>query len=532
MKLFEYNTVIIGSGAAGLFAALKISKRQDFDGKILIVTKCPFGESNSRYAQGGIAAAINSNIQDSVLLHINDTLKSGVGLCDENVVKLITENAENVINELVSINAGFDCDEFGKFKYTLGGAHSAKRVLHSGEDSTGTVMINALCNVIKNSPNIDILQKTMAVELIVSEAKICQGLVVFNNNTKEHEIIYSKNIVLATGGAGQVYKYTTNPYGATGDGIALAYQAGAEIQDIEFVQFHPTALAINSDIKNRYLISEAMRGEGAKLINNHGEEFMSKYSEQKELAGRDVVSRAIISEMEKENKPNVFLTSNEISAEIVLKRFPSIAKKCLASGIDITKNPIPVAPAAHYMIGGVKAKPNGQTSIQGLYVIGELASTGFHGANRLASNSLLECIVCAEKLAQDINLKEFENKNISTVSEKKYEHPKQKDNNDYQLLKNKLKDTMWNKVGIIRNEESLTDALQEIAELKHSVENISCFSGISGYEFRNLIITAELITKCALARKESRGAHYRSDYPNTTASPQHSCIKMDDVSRN
>lgn len=529
MKIYEYDIVIIGSGVAGLYTAVEISKRKDFDGKILIVTKSPFGESNSRYAQGGISAVINRNIKDSILLHVKDTLKSGAGLCDEQVVEYIAGNAQNAINELVDIGVKFDCDKKGNFSYTLGGAHSVERVLHCGGDATGMIMVNVLCEVVKKSEKINIIEKCFSVELLLSETKECCGVVIFNNQSKEHEIVLSSKIVLATGGAGQVYKYTTNPYGATGDGVALAYEAGAIIQDMEFVQFHPTALALSPDIKNRYLISEAVRGEGAKLVNNTGKEFMSEYCEDKELAQRDVVTRAIWQEMKKENKPNVFLKTNNIGSEIILKRFPSIAKKCISKGIDITKNLIPIAPAAHYMIGGVKVNQSGQTSVKGLYAVGEAASTGFHGANRLASNSLLECFVCAQKLAQDIDLTSIKtfSKNDKFLQNyiAKYEFPLKNDNDNFKDLKNQIKDIMWEKVGIIRDEKSLLEAKNKIEKLKSDITNISVVSNLSAYEYRNMLIVSEIITKCALERKESRGAHYRSDYKEMLSIPKHSLIQ-------
>ena len=531
MNTKEYDIVIIGSGAAGLYSAYKISKKKD-KCKILIITKNPFGESNSRYAQGGIAAAIKNNKNDTILLHIQDTLKSGAGLCDEDTVRYIIENSEKTINDLTLINAGFDRSENGEFEYTLGGGHSANRVLHSGEDATGMVMINALCKEVKNIENIDIMPRTMAVEIILSENNECSGIVVLNGKTKEHEIIISNNIILATGGCGQVYEYTTNPYGATADGLALAYLSGAEIQDIEFIQFHPTALVLNEQTKNRYLISEALRGEGAKLINNSGEEFMSRYSSKKELAPRDVVSRAILSEMKKEGKPNVFLDARKIPPDVLLKRFPSISKKCRQGGIDITKDLIPVAPAAHYMIGGIKAKPNGQTSIKGLYAIGEVASTGFHGANRLASNSLLECVVCADKLARDIEInKPANNKNLINKFIEKYSifsNIVQDNSSHIPELKNKLKEIMWENAGIIRDEKSLTEALKQIEEIKSEIRG-NIYLNISEYELRNMIIASELITKCALDRKESTGAHSRSDYPESEPIAKHSIIKKEQI---
>ena len=505
MKKLNYDTVIIGSGAAGLFSAIKLSKRQDFRGKILILTKCPLAESNSRYAQGGIAAYIKENPSDSLEKHIEDTLKSGAGLCDKGVVEYIIQNSQKTIDELVNLKAGFDCDEKGNFSYTLGGAHSAKRVLHSGQDKTGMVMMEALSNEVKKAQNIDVIAKTIALELVV-EDKICKGVFAFDKNSNEYILINCPNIIIATGGCCQIYKYTTNPYGATGDGIALAYSAGAKIKDMEFIQFHPTALVLNKESKSRYLISEALRGEGAKLVNSKNIEFMAEYCDKKELSSRDVVTRAIFQEMKKENTNRVFLDASKINSDTVLKRFPTIAKKCKTIGIDITKDLIPVAPAAHYMIGGIEVDLFGQTEIKGLYAVGEVASTGLHGANRLASNSLLECVVCAYETAKNYTPAEipFESTDIEQINELIY-------NEEGRL---KLKDLMWNNVGIYRNEHSLNTALSEI-------ENIS---DNGDFELKNMLLTAKLITKSALNRKESRGAHYRTDCPGTDKNATHSEI--------
>jgi len=522
MQKFEYEVLIIGSGASALYSALKISRRNDFKGRILIVTKCPFGESNSRYAQGGIASAIKNNISDNISLYVNDTLKSGDGLSDESVVHSIIADSEAVINDLEYFGTKFDYGTNGEYEFALGGGHSTKRVLHCGEDATGMVMIKALSDAVKSSQNIDILPKVMAVELIVDNNQ-CFGAVIFDKAGKEHKIVLANSVILASGGAGQVYKYTTNPYGATGDGIALAFQAGVVIRDLEFVQFHPTALALNS---NRYLISEAVRGEGAKLVNHQGEEFMQNYSDKKELAQRDVVARAIISEMEKENSSNVFLKTSDIDKDVLLKRFPTIAKKCKSSGIDITKDFIPIAPAAHYMIGGIEAEINGKTSIDGLYAVGEVASVGFHGANRLASNSLLECVVCANKLSQELKFtnKIPNNQKIANIVDF-YSAENLNENYNLSELKNELKDLMWRNVGIIRSEASLKEAKIKIETLMKDYNFGKCYSSAEEYEYRNMLLTSLLIAKCALERKESRGAHYRSDYPNKCSIAEHTYIK-------
>ena len=523
MKQLKYDVVIVGSGISGLFCAVQISKRKDFKGKILILTKGPLAESNSRYAQGGIAAVINSN-NDSIESHVNDTLKSGANLCDKSVVQYIIENSQNVIEKLVELNIDFDRDEKGEFCYTLGGAHSAKRVLHSKQDSTGMVIMQILSQAVKNiqntTCNIDIMQKTMAVELLVEENE-CRGLVAFDKTSNEHIIIQSSNVILATGGLGQIYKYTTNPYGATGDGIYLAYSANLKIKDIEFIQFHPTALVLGENSKSRYLISEALRGEGAKLVNSKCYEFMKDYSDKKELSSRDVVTRAITAQMELENAKNMYLKAYDIDKDILLKRFPSIAKKCASNGIDITKDLIPIAPAAHYMIGGVETTLDGKTSIKGLYATGELSYTGFHGANRLASNSLLECAVCADILSKNINL--IEPKKLkSDVS--KWGEPFCEDKTDYRVLKNELKEIMWQKAAILRAEKGLLEAKDEIEKIWLQFKNKKSYSSIEGYEYRNMLLASYLIVKCALKRKESRGAHYRVDYPKQSLKVEHSYI--------
>ena len=518
MRDSKYSLIVMGSGAAGLYSALKISKRKDFLGEIIILTKSPLGESNTRYAQGGIAGVISQNKNDSVEKHIEDTLKAGAGLCDENVVRYISENSEKAINSLVSLGLNFDKDETGDFSCALAGAHSVNRVLHYGEDSTGMGIIDVLKESVRQAKNIHIKEKTMVVELLVNDKSECIGVIAFDKNTNEYEVFYSDNVIISTGGIGQIYKYTTNPYGATGDGIALAYESGAEVCDMEFIQFHPTALALNPENKNRYLISESVRGEGAKLVNHKGDEFMSKYSEQGELASRDVVSRAIICEMELENSSNEFLDVSVLGSGTIEKRFPSIQKKCRTNGIDITKEPIPVAPAAHYCIGGVKATLGGKTNIKGLYAIGEAASTGFHGANRLASNSLLECIVCADKLAEDIEFSDdvkdlSSDKSIANLIEL-YSAPI--DNSEYEcksLIKN-LNDIMWKNVGIIRSEKSLFEAIDKIKELQKDFKRTrKCLNSVE-YEYRNMLTVSLIIAEAALARKNSIGAHYRTDFIN------------------
>ena len=528
MKYSEYSVVVIGSGAAGLYAALKIAQQIKLPEGILLLSKSTLGTSNSKYAQGGIVGVMHRNPDDSVESHIKDTLKAGAGLSDEKVTEEISSASDAVLNDLITNGVEFDLDENGNLTFTLEAAHSVKRILHSGGDATGKGITEGLAKAVKSNENIHILENAIAVELLVTANKECRGIIIYNKQTEEHEIIYTSAVIIATGGTGQVYKYTTNPLGATGDGIALAYEAGALIEDMEFIQFHPTALALSPESRNRFLISEAVRGEGAKLINKNGEEFMAKYSDKKELAPRDVVTRAIFSEMKKENSDNVYLNAAIIGKEKLSKRFPTISKTCKENGIDITETPIPVAPAAHYTMGGIKAGVNGTTSIKGLYAIGEAACTGLHGANRLASNSLLECVVCAYELADYLSFTNLNTPKVIDEGIKKmidvYSRSIIGDEYDTSTLSSRLKNIMWDYVGIVRTEESLLKAQKEVEKLQADFKRRRKCLNQNEYEYRNMLTVASLIIRSALARKESRGAHCRSDYQQTDTVGQHSVI--------
>ena len=528
MKYSEYSAVIVGSGAAGLYAALKISEQINLPDGVLIITKDILGESNSRYAQGGIVGVLHQNPQDNIASHTQDTIKAGAGLTDNETAEYISKASDVVINDLINSGVNFDRNENGDLTFTLEAAHSIRRILHSGGDATGKCITEALANAVSKDKNITIFEHTMAVELLINADRECKGVIVFNELTGEHEVVYTSAVIIATGGVGQVYKYTTNPEGATGDGIALAYEAGAVIQDMEFIQFHPTALAISPDSKNRFLISEAVRGEGAKLVNHSGEEFMSNYSDKRELAPRDVVTRAIYSEMNKEHSSNVFLNASVINPLKLFNRFPTISGRCKENGIDISKKPIPVAPAAHYTMGGIRAEVDGKTSISGLYAIGEAASTGLHGANRLASNSLLECVVCAYELADYLSFNNLEiPKKIDEGIKKMIDvYSRSISGKSYNVseLKSELKEIMWNKVGIIRTEASLNEAKNEIHKLKDNFKRLRKCLNKDEYEYRNMLIVSSLIVESALTRKESRGAHCRSDYGQTLSEAVHSNI--------
>lgn len=527
MKHSKYSAVIVGGGIAGLYAALKIAAKSKLPDGLLLITKAKLGESNSRYAQGGIVAVLKENKKDSTSLHISDTLKAGAGLSDFNITKFISENSDEVIKDLLTYGVEFDKNGNNNFYLTLEAAHSVNRILHSGGDATGRGIEKALTKKVIENKDIEVYEQTLAIELLTDSNSECKGLIVFNELTQEYEVIYSSAVIIASGGLGQLYKYTTNPNVATGDGLALAYNAGALIQDIEFIQFHPTALALDID-DNRFLISEAVRGEGAKLVDADGNQFMHKYHEKKELAPRDVVTRAIFNEMKEQNLSNVYLDSTHLEKSMLKERFPNITRICEENGIDISKDLIPVSPAAHYSMGGIKTNVEGKTSIRGLYAIGEVASTGLHGANRLASNSLLECVVCAHELANSLSkINLIPPKSVDEVVKgivDKYSQDIDFKEYDIDSLKEELQNIMWDYVGILRNEKSLKTADEKLQKLKGKFDiDIKCFNK-EEYEFKNMLAVAQLIIGCARERKESRGAHTRTDYPLTNGMAEHSLV--------
>ncbi len=508
MKYSKYSTIVIGSGAAGLYLALKLEEQKNLKDGILVVTKSKLDESNSCLAQGGIVAVMSQNKMDSTSLHVSDTLRSGCGLSDFNVATFISQNSEHVIEDLISHGVPFDRDGKNLF-YGLEAAHTVPRILHAGGDATGEKIEHTLCERIRENENIDIYTNTVAVELLINSENECIGVIVFREDTNSYEAIYSSAVVLASGGVGQVYKYTTNPTVTTGDGIALAKRAGAEISNMEFIQFHPTAL--NTDDGNKALVSEAVRGEGAKLVDEDGNRFMDKYDLRAELAPRDIVARAVFNE-----KKPIYLDISPIGVERFKVRFPSITRICEERGVDISQKMIPVTPAAHYCMGGVKTKITGETSIANLYAIGEVACTGLHGANRLASNSLLECVVCAYELSNTLS---FMNLNAPRVIDdrvkeviKLYDESNDYTEADVDKLRADLKNTMWNNVGIERDEKSLLEAKFNICEIKKEFGCQNRCQDIKEYELRNMICVSELITDAALKRRESIGAHYRKDY--------------------
>jgi len=531
VKHSKYSVIIVGSGIAGLYAALKLSDQMNLPDGLLVLTKASLSDCNSSHAQGGIVGVLPENAADSVKIHVQDTLKAGAGLSDEKVVTFISENSNVVIKDLLKYGVEFDRNEKNEFNFTLEGAHSVKRILHAGGDSTGANMEKALVKKINENPDITVYEQALAVELIKDENNKVKGVICYKSALDEYEAVYSSATVFATGGLGRVYKYTTNPEVATGDGMALAYRAGAVLSDMEFVQFHPTALSIPGD-DSRFLISEAVRGEGAKLVNSEGVPFMHKYHELEDLAPRDIVTRSIFEELKHSGEKNAYLDATIIGEEKILKRFPNIHKLCLSKGIDITKDFIPVSPACHYLMGGIKTNiTNAKTSLDGLYAIGEVACTGLHGANRLASNSLLECVVSAHELADYLS---FANLEIPDVIDdsimatiRKYENDDVYFEVDVKRIKAELQHTMWTLVGVERCEADMQKAYEKIQQLESEFKYTDKCTTFEEYELRNLLCVAKIITSLALKRRESRGGHYRTDYPQTLPEAKHSILKLE-----
>lgn len=509
--MLEIKTIpvlVIGSGISGLFTALKIAEQGV---KVLLVTKSGLADNNSRYAQGGIAAVIPGNVDDSIELHVQDTLRAGAGLCQEDVARSILTDGFPAIEDLLKFGVPFDRTGDNQLALTQEAAHSTRRIIHAGGDATGHSVEMTLIDKVKQDPLIEVMEYCQVVDLLAA-GDLCYGCRAVTYREQKQFMILSMFTVLATGGVGQIYRYTTNPAIATGDGISFAFQAGAEIQDMEFVQFHPTAFY--ADGRVHFLISEALRGEGGVLRNHKGERFALKYHPDGELAPRDVLTRAIYSELHIEEQPYVYLDITHLPKEKIEERFPTILENCLRFGIDIRKDAIPVTPAAHYMMGGVAVDLDGKTSMDGLYTVGEAAYTGLHGANRLASNSLLECVVLARRVAAAIDA-EYTAEFCLVPPEPLDFNPHEYQFGEVDEIQVRLDDLhalMWEHVGIIRTGEGLTKTLNRLDEMENELREKGWHRVVpQGCEYLSQLRVARLITEAAQDRKVSLGAHHRSD---------------------
>ncbi len=521
----QFDYLVVGSGIAGLTFALKAAHT----GSVAIVTKKDKLETSTNYAQGGIATVCGPD--DSFQLHVEDTLRSGDGLCHPEIVEMVVKNGPERIHDLVDLGVSFNPAETAAGRFDLGreGGHSRNRILHS-QDMTGKAIEKVLIAAAEANPNIVIFENHMVLDLIIQhhslrsgstsfyQQDICRGAYVLDIACNEIHTFIANVVLMCTGGAGKVYLYTSNPDVATGDGLAIAYRAGAKLANLEFVQFHPTCL-YHPQAKN-FLISEAVRGEGGKLIDRRGNAFMEKYHPLKDLAFRDIVARAIDTEMKSSGDDCVFLDISHRKPDFITQRFPNIYEKCKSLGIDITSDPIPVVPAAHYMCGGIVTNNKGQTTIQNLYALGECACTGLHGANRLASNSLLEAMVFAHAAAGQCtgNIDSWRNRMLPEVPDFSVRIDQGVlGNNEMVLVAHNwdiIRRLMWNYVGIVRTDRRLSLALNHIAqirmEIKEHMPRIPLNSDL--LELQGLALVAELIIRCAVQRQESRGLHYNLDH--------------------
>jgi L-aspartate oxidase len=500
----HYDYIIVGSGIAGLYIALLAVEQ----GSVLILTKGSIDDCNTKYAQGGIAAAMARD--DSPELHFRDTMAAGGGLCDAEAVRILTDEAADCIADLIKFGVPFDTLD-GEITLTREAAHSVPRIMHAGGDATGEHIEVTLSRHVHSTPA-KILENCLASEILVQNGKVA-GVRSLDCRTGSVEEYGCRFLILATGGAGRLFKYTTNSDVVTGDGIALAFEAGAEISDIEFFQFHPTVLRLPGVAP--FLISEAVRGEGGILRNVEGRRFMPDYVAEAELASRDIVARSIVYEMKKNHSDRVFLDVTHLPSRLITTRFPHIYHFCREHGLDITKGLIPVAPAAHYLMGGVKVNSWGETNIAGLFAAGETACTGVHGANRLASNSLLESVVFSKRIVQRTEVttpardcEKRSNQAISCCLPRREVLPRVSPFN----LPN-LQSLVWDKVGIIRSGKGLKEAASTLATW-HSL--LPQPSDRPSLELCNLVLCARLMTEAALLREESRGAHFRTDFPRTS----------------
>lgn len=490
--------VVIGSGIAGLWAALDLARH----GRVALLTKAELKEGSTQYAQGGISVALAA--KDSPESHLQDTLVAGAGLCDIPAVEVLTHEASLAVARLMDAGVNFD-RENGQLVLGREAAHSHRRILHAGGDGTGAEIERALCEQVRASDGIDIYEEVMATQLLVIEGRCC-GVEAYDLAGQANLRFIARAVCLSTGGLGCLYRRTTNPPVSTGDGIALAFRAGAVVRDMEFIQFHPTALATPGTPK--FLISEAVRGEGAVLRDVNGDAFMPRYHPLRELAPRDEVARAVWSEMKKSGENFVYLDFSPIGADRIAHRFPGITAECRRRGFDPLTDAIPVSPVAHYFMGGVDVDLHSATSVPGLFAAGECACTGVHGANRLASNSLLEGLVFGGRAARGMNKVEPLPARVLSELEQLPPRPTPVAEDVY----GEIREMMWDDVGIIRSEHSLNNALKNLARLNRTFGEAARPERWA-FERANMILVADIIVRAALGRKESRGAHYRTDHP-------------------
>ena len=528
MKPYQYDAVIIGAGAAGLTLALRLPKYI----QVAVLAKASLIESATLYAQGGISVVLDED--DSVNAHIDDTLSAGAGLCDQDTVRYVVENAKRSIEWLIDNGVAFTRhnDDENVYHLTKEGGHSHRRIIHSA-DATGHAVETTLAEQVHNATNIDIFDEHIAIDLITQNNR-CVGAYVLNKGSHQIDVFSAKATVLATGGAGKVYLYTSNPDVSTGDGIAMAWRADCRIGNMEFIQFHPTCL-YHPDAKS-FLITEALRGEGAKLrlpgeTPGEGQAFLHKFDPRGELAPRDIVARAIDHEIKRLGLDYVYLDISHRDTDFIIEHFPTVYERCKQFGFDLTKQAIPVVPAAHYICGGVVASINGRTDLSGLYAIGETACTGLHGANRMASNSLLECLVMADAAAEDI-----------TDLVAQCDHPKSLAPWDASRVTpsletveishnwDELRRVMSDYVGIVRSNKRLKLARKRIDNLKQEINDFYANHDITNdlVELRNLVTVADIIVRSAMTRRESRGLHYTLDYPDTSDVAENTYLSLSD----